>query len=216
MAPPIPIDQKLALQQWANSRVPKPSLTECRIWFADTFKRQIPQSTTASILKQDILSHLTHKKGSRIQKQTVPRDTRGPRDPRSQESNWPLLDLALFEWQQRLQSHYNFPVSGDMLRKQGQAIWNDQKAPSFSRGWLDRFQKRYDHRSVIKHGLIVSIPTDADYQMEHVWLMEYVHLIAKQYDSAVLAGLERLPITLQQGLKLGGGFLTFHGISEIY
>ncbi|KAJ5733540.1 hypothetical protein N7493_002326 [Penicillium malachiteum] len=108
-----------------------------------------------------------------------------------------------------------------MLKEHGQKIWNeikhyfpDKKEPSFSNGWLERFKKRHNLRRVIKHGQIISIPTSADYQIEHIRLVEHVHVIHEQYDQAVLARLKRLPATLDQGLKLGEEFLYFMECQE--
>ncbi|KAJ5621377.1 hypothetical protein N7528_006160 [Penicillium herquei] len=213
MAPPVPIYQKHALQQWFKSQPSKPTLAKCRAWFFETFQRKISKSSITPILNQEIPPHLLNpKEGDKIQKHI---------NPRGLVASWPLLDLALFEWQQRLQSQYNLTASGDMLKEQGQRIWDDikhyfpdKKEPSFSNGWLERFKKRHNLRRVSKHGQIVSIPTSTDIEIEHIRLMGRVHVIHKQYDQVALARLKRLPVTLDQGLKHGEEFLYFMECQE--
>jgi hypothetical protein len=70
---------------------------------------------------------------------------------RSSTSHWPILDQALFKWQQRHQDA-GFPITGPLLRPKAIEYW--EKIPEyaehpvafFSDGWLTRFKQRHSLR----------------------------------------------------------------------
>jgi hypothetical protein len=86
-------------------------------------------------------------------------------------SQWPILDQALFEWQQRHQDA-GFPITGPLLRMKAIEYWKKipqyqhLPLPLFSDGWLTRFKKRCHLRYHTFHGEAASIPTSIHEDMK--------------------------------------------------
>jgi hypothetical protein len=83
---------------------------------------------------------------------------------------WPLLELVLFEWQQRIEAKGG-QTSGEILIEKASEIWRqtpeyrDKPVPHFSVGWLSRFKKRHGIRQRITHGESGSVPLAAHEEM---------------------------------------------------
>ena len=77
---------------------------------------------------------------------------------------WPTLESALYEWIQRAEDIY---ISGDIIQKKAEFFWKnlreyeDQDMPSFSNGWLHRFQIRRAVKERIRHREIGSVSIKA-------------------------------------------------------
>ena len=71
--------------------------------------------------------------------------------------NWPDLEMALFEWQQRMEQQKAI-ITGDILKEKARQLWDalpqydDVKMPKWSNGWLDNFKKRYKIKEYVQHG----------------------------------------------------------------
>ena len=78
---------------------------------------------------------------------------------------WPDLDMALFEWQQRMEQKKAI-ITGDTLKEKARQLWealpqyNDVEMPKWSNGWLDGFKKRYKIKEYVQHGEAGSAATD--------------------------------------------------------
>ena len=77
---------------------------------------------------------------------------------RIQEARFPSLEDALYKWFQSLCSR-NIPISQDALRKKAVEFYSKAKEsgaqfPNFeaSKGWLEKFQKRYNISSKVVTG----------------------------------------------------------------
>lgn len=73
---------------------------------------------------------------------------------RSSIGDWPALEGALFEWQQRMQNKSAI-ITGEILKEKALELWKslpqyqDLEQPKFSNGWLDGFKKRFRIRQYI-------------------------------------------------------------------
>ena len=103
-------------------------------WFYAQSSHKLDQSQISRILssKYDYLDDTT-------QKQVQNRH-------RVSKSDWPDLEAALYEWQQRLQKK-DAVITGEILQQQAIKLWQalpqyqNQEQPKFSNGWLEGFKK---------------------------------------------------------------------------
>jgi hypothetical protein len=108
-------------------------------WFYEEHGHQLNQSSISKILSStyDHLDALHPKK-----------DKKELDGKRTSAGDWPELEAALFEWQQRMQGKKAI-LSGDILKAQASKFWNslpqfaDIPEPKWSNGWLDRFKGRF-------------------------------------------------------------------------
>jgi hypothetical protein len=72
---------------------------------------------------------------------------------RSSRGDWPDLDHALFEWQQRMEQKKAI-ITGEILKTKARELWaalpqfDDIEEPKWSNGWLEGFKKRLKSRSM--------------------------------------------------------------------
>jgi hypothetical protein len=106
-------------------------------WFYQETGHQLNQSQISKILSPEC-AHLDN-------------DTRRPSQlgsARHYKGDWPELEAALFEWQQRLQKKKTI-ITSDMIKGQASYIWNHLPQfehlpePTWSNGWLEGFKKRF-------------------------------------------------------------------------
>lgn len=116
------------------------------LWFYQETGHQLNQSQISKILSTDY-AYLDD-------------DTRKPSQlgsKRHYKGDWPELDAALFEWQQRMQKK-KAVITGDLLKAQASIFWNrlpqfeDIPEPKWSNGWLEGFKKRFKIKEYIRHG----------------------------------------------------------------
>jgi hypothetical protein len=104
-------------------------------WFHRTHSRTLSQSQ-ASIIFSDQYSHLD-----------PVRSTDDLSTKKRRSCSWPEVEQALFTWQQAMQRK-GATLSGEHLRHKATELWSklavykDKDAPSFSNGWLERFERR--------------------------------------------------------------------------
>ncbi|KAJ5102472.1 hypothetical protein N7532_003001, partial [Penicillium argentinense] len=135
--------QKQALRVYASETQPTPSQRVCVEWFRSQFGRLIDRATVSKILS------------SKYQHLDI-----GPAslNMRSSTSHWPILDQALFEWQQRHQDA-GFPITGPLLRLKAIEYWRktpeyaERPVPLFSDGWLIRQYQPEDIYNMDETGL---------------------------------------------------------------
>lgn len=149
--------QKKALRVFVADTRPRPSQRACVEWFNSKFDRLIDRATVSKILssKYDYLDT------GLASIQTRP-----------SISQWPILDQALFEWQQQHQDTTGFPITGPLLRLKAIEFWKkipqyqNLPLPLFSDGWLTRFKKRHHLRYRSFHGEAASVPMSVHEDMK--------------------------------------------------
>ena len=103
----------------------------------------------------DYLDNIHTKKDKRLLKEKS----------RASIGDWPDLEAALFEWQQRMEQKKAI-ITGDILKEKAKQLWNDLpqynsiKEPRWSNGWLDGFKKRFKIKEYLQHGEAGSAATD--------------------------------------------------------
>jgi DDE superfamily endonuclease/Tc5 transposase DNA-binding domain/Fission yeast centromere protein N-terminal domain len=136
-------------------------------WFRQETGHKLDQSQVSRILskKYDYVDDLDKKK-----------DKLALQAQRSSVGEWPELEAALFEWQQRMQKK-RAVITGELLKQQAAKFWNalpqyqGKEQPRFSNGWLQGFQKRFNIREYVNHGEAASAEIenpDAIAQMQNL------------------------------------------------
>src|SRR5215469_621506 len=152
---PISIAQKKALRA---HKALNPDLGNLQIkdWFEAQFQQVISTSSVSEILSSRY-NHLDQQSTLRVNQK------------RYRPESWPTLESALFEWMQR--SEADIYISGEILRKKAQFFWKnlheykDKNMPSFSNGWLQKFQHRQGIKDQLHHGEKGSASTEAAKEM---------------------------------------------------
>ena len=84
---------------------------------------------------------------------------------RSSTGDWPDLEMALFEWQQRMEQKKAI-ITEDILKEKARQLWDamsqydDIEMPKRSNGWLDGFKKRYKIKEYVQRGEAGSAATN--------------------------------------------------------
>ena len=128
-------ERKALQQQYYNH--PDWDQKQLQLWFLEAYRQSINQST----LSESLSSQYKHLDSKRLQ-----RDQQG--QSKQREAAYPILEQALFEWQQRLQNK-KVPITGDMIQETASWFWKMIPAltcnpePKFNNKWLDGFKKYY-------------------------------------------------------------------------
>ena len=115
-------------------------------WFYQETGHQLNQSQISKILSLEY-AHLDD--DSRKNKELW--------NKRRYKGDWPELEAALFEWQQRMQKK-RAVVTRDILKAKASELWErlpqfeDIPEPKWSNGWLEGFKKRYKIKEYVQHG----------------------------------------------------------------
>jgi len=138
--------QQYATQKQSGGAVDHKSMAR---WFQNTFQFPIDLSMVSRYL------------GPRYKHLDL--ELLRPDASKTRTSHWPLLEEALFEWEQRAQNGH-LVISGDILKEKAAQFWPTLypgiEPPKFSTGWLEGFKARYSIKSYKKHG------EDADVDVE--------------------------------------------------
>jgi len=134
------------------------------------------QRETGQGLDQSQISRILSAKYDYLDSLDQKQDKKRLQAYRTSAGDWPDLEAALFEWQQRLQKTDSV-ITGEVLKEQAAKFWNslpqysDKAQPKFSNGWLGGFKKRFKIREFVQHGEAGSADInnpDAIQQMEKV------------------------------------------------
>ena len=102
---------------------------------------------------------------------------------RSSLGDWPDLEMALFEWQQRMEQKKAI-LTGDVLKTKAEQLWkalpqySDVEMPKWSNRWLDRFKKRYKIKEYVQHGEAGSAATD---DLDNIEQMQALRQLCTEY-----------------------------------
>lgn len=148
--------------------------SELIAWFKSQYDHTLNQSQVSKILSSsyDHLDSLDTKKDKCLLE--VKRQSAG---------DWPDLEGALFEWQQRMQKN-KAVITGDILKNQASKLWDslpqfeDRPKPKFSNGWLEGFKHRYKIKEFVQHGEAASAETD---NLNAISQMNIIRSLAFQY-----------------------------------
>ena len=118
-------------------------------WFTATTGHPLSQSQVSKILgpSYDYLDGAHTKKDIQKMKGKI----------RSSRGDWPDLDHALFEWQQRMEQKKAI-ITGEILKTKARELWaalpqfDDIEEPKWSNGWLEGFKKRFKIKEYVQHG----------------------------------------------------------------
>ena len=81
---------------------------------------------------------------------------------KNRAAQWPDLEDALFEWQQRMMRK-EATITGEILKEIAAIFWSklpqyaDEEQPKFSTGWLDGFKNRHQIRKYRRHGEVGAV-----------------------------------------------------------
>ena len=73
---------------------------------------------------------------------------------KSSKGDWPELEIALFEWHQRMEQK-RAVITGDILKEKARQLWDalpqydEIEMPKWSNGWLEGFKKRYNIKEYV-------------------------------------------------------------------
>lgn len=149
--------QKISLRE-QRRKYPQKSDRDLQQWFSAIYNQSIALSSISEILSpryafldmSDSFSTNTNFKRRRTER-------------------WPELEQALFEWIQRAETQ--IPITGDTVKEKAQFFWTnlscykDQPMPSFSNGWLQKFQSRRSIKSRKQHGEESSVLNETEEAM---------------------------------------------------
>jgi hypothetical protein len=153
-------------------------------WFTATTGHPLDQSQISRILgpKFDYLDGRHTRKDIQVMKGKS----------RLSAGEWPDLDMALFEWQQRMEQKKAI-ITGDMLKEKARQLWealpqyNDVEMPKWSNGWLDGFKKRYKIKEYVQHGEAGSAATD---DPDNIAQMEALRQLCKEYEPCNILNMD--------------------------
>jgi hypothetical protein len=103
---------------------------------------------------------------------------------RSSRGDWPALEAALFEWQQRMEAKRAI-ITGDVLKEKAHQLWqalpqyHNITEPPWSNGWLQGFKKRFKIKEYVQHGEAGSAATNNEQNIEQ---MERLRQLCKVYN----------------------------------
>jgi hypothetical protein len=144
-------------------------------WFTATTGHPLNQSQVSKILssKYDYLDDIHTRKDKQMLKEKN----------RSSVGDWPELEYALFEWQQRMEAKKAI-ITGDILKTKAKQLWDalpqydNIEEPKWSNGWLEGFKKRYKIKEYVQHGEAGSAQTD---NPDNIAQMEAIRKLCKEY-----------------------------------
>jgi hypothetical protein len=111
-------------------------------------------------------------------------DLTGHDSKRQTHARWPSLEIALFDWQKRMQKE-TLAITGAVLQATAGKIWTQLAQfkvipmPKWSTGWLDKFKRRYGIQQHTRHGEAASV--NIDYVMKQLEELQELHDKLRRY-----------------------------------
>jgi hypothetical protein len=145
-------------------------------WFYQETGHQLNQSSISKIVsnKFEYLDAKDPKKDKKELESTK----------RSSDGDWPELEAALFEWQQRMQKS-KAVITGDILKEKASKLWRalpqyeDVEEPKWSNGWLGRFKGRFKIKEYVQHGEAASAEVNLS---ERIQQMDDLRTLTAEYE----------------------------------
>jgi hypothetical protein len=145
-------------------------------WFRQETGHTINQSIISKVLseKYDYLDSFEKKK-----------DKQSLQQKKQSSGDWPALEGALFEWQQRMEQKKAI-ITGDVLKEKAKQLWSalpqysDIEEPKWSNGWLDGFKRRFKIKEYVQHGEASSAATG---DLDNITQMEELRLLCTKYET---------------------------------
>ena len=137
------LERRNIRQRYVENPGPQSALIS---WFTGETGHQINQSQISKILSKNY---------EYLDGPTRNTTTLGAK--RHHQGDWPELEAALFEWQQRMQKK-KATITGDVLKGKARELWDrlpqfdGLDKPRWSSGWLDGFKKRFKIKEYVQHG----------------------------------------------------------------
>lgn len=133
--------QKAALRQ-QHRRNPRMQYKDLAKWFEEKYNQKINISTVTRTLSSRY-ALLDEMEGQLVSGKRI------------RAENWPELESALSEWIRRAKNQ-DLALSQEILRQKARYYWPTiypgKETPSFSNGWLERFQSRQGIKIKKQHG----------------------------------------------------------------
>ena len=107
--------------------------------------------------------------------------------------DWPDLEAALFEWQQRME-HKKAIITGDILKAKAKELWDalpqyeNVEQPKWSNEWLDGFKKRFKIKEYVQHRESGSVATD---NPDNITQIENVRRLCTEYDKCDILNIDK-------------------------
>jgi hypothetical protein len=142
-------------------------------------------ATTGHPLDQSQISRILGPRFNYLDGEHTQKDIRGMKGKsRLSLGDWPDLEMALFEWQQRMEQKRAI-ITGEILKTKAGQLWealpqySDIEMPKWSNGWLEGFKKRYRIKEYVQHGEAGSAATD---DLDNIAQMEALRQLCKEYE----------------------------------
>ena len=151
----IPASQKASLWAW-KCLYPNSSQNDLWEWFKAEYNHSLSSGLISDILSSKY-SHLDDDA-----------DAPPPWDlKRQRRENWPELENVLYDWITRVEGQIY--ISAEIIRHKAEHFWTIMypgiERPTFSNGWLHRFQARKSIRWHEQYGEAGDIPKQAEQEM---------------------------------------------------
>ena len=142
-------------------------------WFDQQFNHKINQSQVAKILgpRYKYLSEPVPGSAAVVVR---------PDAKRRKETEWPDLELALWEWHQRMHKK-GASITGDILREMAVSFFTrmpcyaGQALPKFSPGWLEGYKARHNVKRYKSYGEADSVDTEVVEDEDSNILEQIIH-----------------------------------------
>jgi hypothetical protein len=153
-------------------------------WFAQETGHRITQGMVSTVLSNtfDYLDNIEKKRDKEALKNKM----------RFSAGDWPELEAALFEWQQRMEAKKAI-ITGDILKEKAHQLWQalpqfkHEQEPRWSTGWLDGFKKRFKIKEYVQHGEAASADIN---NPENLAQMERLRQLCKEYESRNILNMD--------------------------
>ena len=170
-----------------NKTYPLVHQNDLALWFTQETGHEINQGMISKILSKayDHLDSLDRKKDKAVLQ-----------GKRSSRGDWPDLEAALFEWQQRMENK-KATVTRDILKEKATKIWQALpqyegiEEPKWSNGWLQGFKSRYKIKEYVQHGEGGTAAID---DPDNIIQMNELRLLCEDYKDCDILNMDEIAL----------------------